>query len=249
MNDGVDLLNEQIDPDTGKEKIGKDVTMRSFYGHKESLEKMVKLVEDSKGPFYTTEGVKIPKDVLIDLIKNSGGGDNPSDTAMIGVDSEGRAVVAFHSDKTDMSDPQANSTVMKQINTMIEDIDKMDLPEEEKKEIKKDLEETKKRIIENERELQQIVVEPANDLSKKLSDDPEQFIEDIKNDARLDRYSDNATKAGQVKTAVSSKLKHITGSPKNKKEFLNDKYLPEGVTEETASEAQKVQAFFSFLHL
>ena len=47
----------------------------------------------------------------------------------------------------------------------------------QKKEIKKDLEETKKRIIENERELQQIVVEPANDLSKKLSDDPEQFIE------------------------------------------------------------------------
>jgi len=247
MNDGVDLLNEQIDPDTGKEKIGKDVTMRSFYGHKESLEKMVKLVEDSKGPFYTTEGVKIPKDVLIDLIKNSGGGDNPSDTAMIGVDSEGRAVVAFHSDKTDMSDPQANSTVMKQINTMIEDIDKMDLPEEEKKEIKKDLEETKKRIIENERELQQIVVEPANDLSKKLSDDPEQFIEDIKNDARLDRYSDNATKAGQVKTAVSSKLKHITGSPKNKKEFLNDKYLPEGVTEENASEAQKVKAFLDWV--
>ena len=240
MNDGVDLLNEQG-------KIGKDVTMRSFYGHKESLEKMVKLVEDSKGPFYTTEGVKIPKDVLIDLIKNSGGGDNPSDTAMIGVDSEGRAVVAFHSDKTDMSDPQANSTVMKQINTMIEDIDKMDLPEEEKKEIKKDLEETKKRIIENERELQQIVVEPANDLSKKLSDDPEQFIEDIKNDARLDRYSDNATKAGQVKTAVSSKLKHITGNPKNKKEFLNDKYLPEGVTEENASEAQKVKAFLDWV--
>jgi transposase len=27
MNDGVDLLNEQIDPDTGKETLGKDVTM------------------------------------------------------------------------------------------------------------------------------------------------------------------------------------------------------------------------------
>jgi len=241
MNDGVDLLNEQG-------KIGKDVKMRSFYGHKESLDKMVKLVESSKGPFYTTEGVEIPKDVLIDLIKNSGGGDNPSDTAMIGVDSEGRAVVAFHSDKTDMSDPQANSTVMKQINTMIEDIDKMDLPEEEKKEIKKDLEETKKRIIENERELQQVVVEPANDLSKKLSDDPDKFIQDIKDDANLDRYSDKATKAGQVKTAVSSKLKHITKVTSDaKKRYLNDKYLPEGVTAETASEADKVKAFLDWV--
>ena len=241
MNDGVDLLNEQG-------KIGKDVKMRSFYGHKESLDKMVKLVEDSKGPFYTTEGNEIKKDDLIKLIENSGGGDNPSDTAMIGRDSEGKCIVAFHSDKTDMSDPQANSTVMKQVNTMIEDIDKMDLPEEEKKEIKKDLEETKKRIIENERELQQVVVEPANDLSKKLSDDPDKFIQDIKDDANLERYSDKATKAGQVKTAVSSKLIHVTKvTPDAKKRYLNDKYLPEGVTAETASEADKVKAFLDWV--
>ena len=247
MNDGVDLLNEQIDPDTGKEKIGKDVKVRTFYGHKDSLAKMIKLVENSKGPFYTSEGVKIEKEDLIKLIKKSGGGDNPSDTAMIGVDSEGRCIVMFHSDKDDMEAIQANSTVMKQINTMIEDIDKMDIPDEEKQEIKRDLEETKRRIKENERELKQVVVEPANKLSDKLSEDPETFLQNIKDDANLPRYSEKSAKAGQPITSVSSKLEEVTGNPQNKKEYLNDKYLPEGVTEETATEAQKVKAFLDWV--
>ena len=249
MNDGVDLLNEQIDPDTGKEKIGKDVKVRTFYGHKDSIAKMVDLVKKSKGPFYTSEGVKIEKEDLIKLIEASGGGDNPSDTAMIGVDSEGRGIVMFHSDKDDMTAIQANSTVMKQINTMIEDIDKMDLPEEEKKKIKIDLEETKKKIKANERELKQVVVEPANKLSDKLSKDPETFLQNIKDDANLPRYSqDSEQKPGEVKTSVSSKLIHVTKVTSDaKKRYLNDKYLPEGVTAETASEADKVKAFLDWV--
>jgi hypothetical protein len=240
MNDGVDLLNEQG-------KIGKDVKMRSFYGHSESLAKMVKLVEESKGPFYTREGVEIPKDELIELIKASGGGDNPSDTAMIGIDSEGRGIVAFHSDKDDMAAIQANSTTRKQIDNAIKEVEKMDLPEEEKKQVIKELEETKNNIIKSENKLKGVVVEPANELSKKLSEDPDKFIQNIKDDANLDRFGPDADKAGQPKTPVSGKLKHITGNPANKKEFLNDKYLPEGVTEETASEAQKVQAFLDWV--
>ena len=240
MNDGVDLLNEQG-------KIGKDVKMRSFYGHSESLAKMVKLVEESKGPFYTREGVKIPKDELIELIKASGGGDNPSDTAMIGIDSEGRGIVAFHSDKDDMAAIQANSTTRKQIDNAIKEVEKMDLPEEEKKQVIKELEETKNNIIKSENKLKGVVVEPANELSKKLSEDPDKFIQNIKDDANLDKFGPNADKAGQAITPVSGKLKHITGNPANKKEYLNDKYLPEGVTEETASEAQKVQAFLDWV--
>ena len=240
MNDGVDLLNKEG-------KIGKDVKVRTFYGHKESISQMVKLVESSDGPFFTTEGVEIPKDELIELIKNSGSGDNPSDTAMIGVDSEGRAVVAFHSDKDDMAAIQANSTTRKQIDNAIEEVNKSDLPEEEKKKVVKELEETKNNIIKSENKLKGIVVEPANDLSKKLSEDPDKFIQNIKDDANLDKFGPDADKAGQAKTSVSSKLKHITGNPSNKKEFLNDKYLPEGVTEETASEAQKVQAFLDWV--
>ena len=240
MNDGVDLLNEQG-------KIGKDVKMRSFYGHSESLAKMVKLVEESKGPFYTREGVEIPKDELIELIKASGGGDNPSDTAMIGIDSEGRGIVAFHSDKDDMAAIQANSTTRKQIDNAIKEVEKMDLPEEEKKQVIKELEETKNNIIKSENKLKGVVVEPANELSKKLLEDPDKFIQNIKDDANLDKFGPDADKAGQAITPVSGKLKHITGNPANKKEYLNDKYLPEGVTEETASEAQKVQAFLDWV--
>ena len=92
LNEGVDKLEKDG-------KVSKPVKTRNFYGHQTSIKKQVELIEKNDGAFYTKDGVEVPKDVLVDLIKKSGGGENPSDTSSISIDESGRGVVTFHSDK------------------------------------------------------------------------------------------------------------------------------------------------------
>ena len=237
VNEGVDKLAEEG-------KIGKDVKVRNYYGHEESKAAMTKLIEQSDGPFYTRTGVEVPKSVLLDLIKNSGGGDNPSDTATIAMDGEGRAVVLFTSDKMTTGDIQANSTPSKEYDTKIERVQNSDLPEETKKKVVSELRKTKRLLRDKERELSRVVVEPAKQMSDKVDDE---FIQNIKDDANIP-LKKTGSSAGQPVVKVSTKLESVTKVTSGKKKtYLNEKYLPEGVEAKDATEVQKVKAFYDWV--
>ena len=237
-------VNEGVDKLAKEGKIGKDVKVRNYYGHEESKAAMTKLIEQSDGPFYTRTGVEVPKSVLLDLIKNSGGGDNPSDTATIAMDGEGRAVVLFTSDKMTTGDIQANSTPSKEYDTKIQTIQNSDLPEETKKKVVSELRKTKRLLRDKERELSRVVVEPAKQMSDKVDDE---FIQNIKDDANIP-LKKTGSSAGQPVVKVSTKLESVTKVTSGKKKtYLNEKYLPEGVKAEDATEVQKVKAFYDWV--
>jgi hypothetical protein len=205
---------------------------------------MKKLIDKSEGPFYTRTGVEVPKNVLLDLIENSGGGDNPSDTATIAMDGEGRAVVLFTSDKMTTGDIQANSTPSKEYDTKVERVQNSDLPEETKKKVVSELRKTKRLLQDKERELSKVVVEPAKQMSDKVDD---KFIQNIKDDANIP-LKKTGTSAGQPTVKVSTKLESVTKVTSGKKKtYLNEKYLPEGVKAEDATEVQKVKAFYDWV--
>ena len=237
VNEGVDMLAKDG-------KMGKDVKVRNYYGHDESKAAMKKLIEQSDGPFYTRTGVEVPKNVLLDLIEKSGGGANPSDTATIAMDGEGRAVVLFTSDKMTTGDIQANSTPSKEYDTKMQRIQNSDLPEETKKKVVSELRKTKRLLQDKERELSKVVVEPAKQMSDKVDD---KFIQNIKDDANIP-LKKTGTSAGQPTVKVSTKLESVTKVTSGKKKtYLNEKYLPEGVKAEDATEVQKVKAFYDWV--
>ena len=126
LNEGVDKLEKDG-------KVSKPVKTRNFYGHQTSIKKQVELIEKNDGPFYTKDGVEVPKDVLVDLIKKSGGGENPSDTSSIAIDESGRGVVTFHSDKLTTADIQANSTPNKESEQAKELVDSTDVSDDDKR--------------------------------------------------------------------------------------------------------------------
>jgi len=237
-------VNEGVDKLAKEGKIGKDVKVRNYYGHEESKAAMTNLIEQSDGPFYTRGGDEVPKEVLINLIKNSGGGDNPSDTATIAMDGEGRAVVLFTSDKMTTADIQANSTPSKEYDTQIDLVESSDLPKETKKKVVSQLRKTRRLLRDKERELSRVVVEPARQMADKVDD---KFIQNIKDDSNIP-LKKTGTSAGQPTVKVSTKLDSVTKVTSGKKKtYLNEKYLPEGVKAEEASEVQKVKAFYNWV--
>jgi hypothetical protein len=227
MNEGVDKL-------ANDGKITKPVKTRNFYGHKESIDKQVQLIEKSEGPFYTNNGVEVPKDVLIDLIKKSGGGENPSDTSSIAMDENGRGVVTFHSDKLSTADIQANSTPNKESENAKEIIDSSDLSDDDKKKSKSTIENGQKKLAEKESELK----EAANGPSREMANaDLSEILKNAKNNTNSDGTPN--------KDKTSTRLGKIHGTRETKKRIL--KYLPDGASYDDASEEQRLKAYFDYM--
>ena len=95
---------------------------------------------------------------MVDLIKKSGGGENPSDTSSMIIDESGRGVVTFHSDKlTNMVDIQVtNSTPNKESERAKELVDSTDVSDDDKKEMKSVIEDGQKKLTEKEEQLKEI---------------------------------------------------------------------------------------------
>ena len=229
VNEGVDRLEKEDPP-----KISRPVKTRNFYGHQTSIDRQVELIESLSGPFYTKDGVEVPKDVLIDLIKKSGGGENPSDTSTITVDEQGRAIVTFHSDKLSTADIQANSTPNKEAEQAKELIDKSNLSDEEKEQAKKIIEEGQKNLEEKENELKSAANEPARKMAE---GDLTQILKNAKED------TDKNGNPQKLKT--SSRVKKIHSTRETKKRIAP--YLPEGVDHDSATEEQLLEAYFKYM--
>ena len=211
-------------------KMTKPVKVRNFYGHEKSISQQVKLIESINGPIYTKEGIEVPKEVVVDLIKKSGGGENPSDTSTISVDKQGRAMVTFHSDKLSTADIQANSTPNKESEQAKELVEKSNLTDIEKADVINTIEDGQRKLEEKEQQLKSAANQPAREMSE---GDISKILEDIKSDKGIDS-----------KAKVSSHLNKSLIS-RGKPHPNIEKYLPEkdgGYTEE-----ELLKAFYDYM--
>lgn len=152
----------------GEQKLGSNPKVVNFYGHADSLTAQTKMIQSSDGPFYTRKGVEVPKEELLELIKNSGGGENPSDTATITKDDQGKMMVEFHSDKQTTADIQGSSTPSVEFDKAIGIVEKDEkLTQEQKNEISATLTNSKNALKAKESEIVTESRRPAVELGKK----------------------------------------------------------------------------------
>ena len=205
--------------------LGEKTETFNFYGHTDSLTAQEKMIESSDGPFYTSKGKKVPKPELINLIKNSGGGENPSDTATITKDEQGRMMVEFHSDKQDTNDLQGSSMPSGEFDKAIGRIEKdKNLSSEEKTEIKGKLQKAQTDLKNKEDEISEASIKPAIELSKKP-------ISEV-----LDKINSDPS----IKKKLAKSLRS-RGKPHP---YLNNKkYLPEKEEGEDYTDEELLTAF------
>lgn len=211
-------------------KMTKPVKVRNFYGHEKSISQQVKLIESINGPIYTKEGIEVPKEVVVDLIKKSGGGENPSDTSTITIDKDGKALVTFHSDKLSTADIQANSTPNKESEQAKELVEKSSLTDIEKADINNTIEAGQTKLEEKEQQLKSAANQPAREMSE---GDISKILEDIKSDKGIDS-----------KAKVSSHLNKSLIS-RGKPHPSIQKYLPEN--DGDYSEEELLKAFYDYM--
>tara|TARA_R110001592_G_scaffold30460_2_gene109049 strand:- start:1935 stop:4082 length:2148 start_codon:yes stop_codon:yes gene_type:complete len=214
-------------------KMTKPVKVRNFYGHETSIAQQVNLINKCNGPIYTKEGIEVPREVIIDLIEKSGGGDNPSDTSTITVDSNGRAMVTFHSDKISTSDIQANSTPNKEAEVAIEIVDKTDIPDIIKEDVKRTIQDGNRKLQEKEKELKSAANEPALQMAQG-------DVSKILGGAKKDVDRDNNPQKDKTSTKIE---KSLTSRGKTHPNIVS--YLPE--QDEPHTEEQKFKAYLEYM--
>ena len=188
-------------------KLNPPVKTRNFYGHEVSLAKQKELVEKAKGPFYTDQGVEIPKDKLLELISQSGGGANPSDTATIGVDSNGACLVTFHSDKVSTADIQANTTINQAFNDQLKLLSDTTLSDATKIKAQAIIEKGQQEFEDAEQALKKVGQKEAIDMSEK---DMAEVLDAIKNDKPIGLMTPDPRNPNKSKDKTSTKMKFLT---------------------------------------
>ena len=109
---------------TEKGLFGKQRNLETYYGAEESLDAQVKAIQNAKR-ILTPKGDVVTKEDAIAFVMMGGGGANPSDTATFVTDEKGNLMLQFHSDKTSTGDIQDNSTLKKEIDKKLEQVDGM----------------------------------------------------------------------------------------------------------------------------
>ena len=101
---------------TQEGKFGKKRNKQVFGGTKEDLAKCEQTIAKAKKIFIydaeTDTVYEMPKDVMLEWVKSSGGGENAADTASITLDENGNAIYDGWSDKKTLKDIQGNSTLV-----------------------------------------------------------------------------------------------------------------------------------------
>ena len=221
---GIALLSSE-------DKLSEPVKSRNFYGHEESIKQQIKLMESLNGPIYTKRGIEVPKDTIINLIKESGGGENPSDTSTITIDKQGRALITFHSDKISTSDIQANSTPKKestQAKKMIRNLQNMD--DMTKNDVMNIIDDGQSKLEEKERELKSAANGPALQMA---NGDISRILKDIKNDTGI---NSKATTSSHLEKSIMAR-----GAPHPNIR----KYLPE--IDGNYTEEELLKAFYEYM--
>lgn len=110
-----DRLKNKINILISKKIIDSDFNLYIFGGDQSSLNQQINLII-SGGKLYLHNGVQVDKKDVIQLIKDSGGGYNPTDTAAFIVDKNNNITFIFWSDKMNQKAFMGNSTLQYQLN-------------------------------------------------------------------------------------------------------------------------------------
>ena len=101
---------------TQEGKFGKKRTKQVFGGTKEDLARCEQTIAKAPKVFIydaeTDSVYEMPKDVMLNWVKSSGGGENAADTATLTLDEKGNAIYDGWSDKKTLKDIQGNSTLV-----------------------------------------------------------------------------------------------------------------------------------------
>jgi hypothetical protein len=214
----------------GQGKLTEPVKTRNYYGSDVSLQQQVSLISAVKGTIFTREGVEIPKENVIDLIKQAGGGANPSDTSTISIDKKGNALIEFHSDKMTTADIQANSTPSTEFDQAIELINNVEnISGQDREYAKKLISDGKEQLKSKELELKTA----ANDPARKMAEaDLDKILADIEKDTGISGKDKVSTKLG--KSLFSRNKVHSSIRP----------YLD--TDEDSPSRKDALKAFYKF---
>jgi len=169
--------------------FGKKTKIDPFGGTESDLDKLKEKINSANDPIYlydaeTGKVYKVPKDVMIDWVDASGGGENPGDTAVISMDENGNLLYDGWSDKINYNALQGNSTLNddytkqeKNINKLVED---GRLDKETAQTALAIIKEAKQKSAEIEKNYKKAPLKEAEFFSTYIGDDRDRLIEHIK---------------------------------------------------------------------
>ena len=140
--DKYNKANNTIQDLQQKGLLSKNTKINSFYGADDSKAAQIEMVKNAK-TIMLPDGTSVRRDDAIAFVAAGGGGANPSDTGVFIQDDKGNLVMKFYSDKTSPADIQDNSTLAKEIEKKVSQVDSL----EKNKIITKNQAATAKKII------------------------------------------------------------------------------------------------------
>ena len=168
--------------------FGKKTKIDSFGGTDNDLDKIKEKINSAKKVYVydkeTGKVYEIPKDVMVDWVDDSGGGENPGDTAVISMDENGNLLYDGWSDKINYNALQGNSTLNddytkqeKNINKLVED---GRLDKETAQTAVTIIKEAKQKSAEIEKNYKKAPLKEAEFFSTYVGDDRDRLLEHIK---------------------------------------------------------------------
>ena len=174
------------------------------------------------------------KEDVQELIRQSGGGLNPSDTATFVSDDKGVLLVQFHSDKTDPSDPQGSKTLSTDMEDLKKRIDSnTSLPPEKKK--------AAQAVVEEYNGQMSGIETTYNDQTAAIAD----ALESMDINKQVEVMQELTAKSKTNKNYLNRAMFDAEGKGKLKGKYA--KHLPKGADPDNLTDADKIQAIRSFI--
>jgi polyhydroxyalkanoate synthesis regulator phasin len=224
---------------SAKEILGWNNTQtEEYFGDSEGLKKQEEDVL-SANRIVDLDGNEIAKNEIIQLIREGGKGDNPSDTATIIFNKDnGEATVLFSSDKDSLDAIVAQSTLKAEVENnkkLVDDlVEKGDLTEQQGNNIKNILRSSVENHEKTESELKMVGNEPAKWFIQ--YGNISEVLDNIKNDTKPDGTKDKEKTSTRLQKTIRARGKiHPNIRP----------YLTE--QKDTYSDEELLEAFFKFM--
>tara|TARA_R110000851_G_scaffold132920_2_gene267498 strand:- start:6277 stop:8592 length:2316 start_codon:yes stop_codon:yes gene_type:complete len=213
--------------------FGKAGEPQTYYGTAASLKAQQAAVE-SADEVIGPSGIKLKKEDVQELIRQSGGGLNPSDTATFVSDDKGVLLVQFHSDKTDPSDPQGSKTLSTDMEDLKKRIDSnTSLPPEKKK--------AAQAVVEEYNGQMSGIETTYNDQTAAIAD----ALESMDINKQVEVMQELTAKSKTNKNYLNRAMFDAEGKGKLKGKYA--KHLPKGADPDNLTDADKIQAIRSFI--
>jgi hypothetical protein len=189
--EGTKLAQEKVG-------FGSETKTTSFGGTTKDLENLKSKIDSAEKIYVTDEGrvIEVPKDVMLEWVAGSGGGENASDTAVITEDENGNLIYDGWSDKKGFNDIQGNSTLNDDYTKQSKNIDNLAnsgrVSKEDAKRAKAIVEESKKLSAEIEKNYSKASFQEGKFLGTYKGEDKARLVDHLKK--QEDGYKNAGTK-------------------------------------------------------